>query len=295
VLRESERKLIQAAKDKDRIIAQLQTQLNEVSYTPLSLAEAIGLDLTVDGYPDDVDSAYSKGLMESPKFQDRTRWVAESPEFVNWIDADGSEVLVIQGGNSELEYLTSMSFLAALLHPKLVESNSVLVLPFFCGLHTGSQFDDSGELSGPLLMVRALLAQTLSIKTVDWAEGNAGLPFLSLKPDEVKKLKGGSFSAYIKLIGNLIKSLRGHHSAIFVIIDGIDYYDLNWEKEVKYIVRTLLRLAAADVESSGVLKVLFAATTHTNGWPQGGKSAVVLDVPDEIDGDGDTLEELEWE
>ncbi|KAF2871439.1 hypothetical protein BDV95DRAFT_40888 [Massariosphaeria phaeospora] len=288
--------LKQAADDKDQIIAQLRSRVNEASYKPSSLAEALDLDLSKDGYPDDIGFAYSQGVTETPQFQDRTRWVAESSDFTSWLHTDGSEVLVIQGQYSELECISPMSFLVALLYPKLADSRDVLVLPFFCGLHTGSQFDDSDEPSGPLLMARALLTQLLNIKTVNWADGNAGLPFLPLNPDDVKKLKSSSFSAYVKLIGKLIVAMKNHHSAIFIIIDGLDYYDLTWPREAKCMVKTLLKIATSAEETTGaVVKIMFAAGTHTNGWPQEGSGAVVLDVPDEIDGDGDTLEDLDSE
>lgn len=139
-------------------------------------------------------------------------------------------------------------------------------------------------------MAKNLLAQILSITTIDWDEGNSGLPMLSLRPKLVEKLKRNSLSAYLELICQLISALRRHHSAIFVMIDGIDYYDnTSWGEQVRRILRKLSGLALGPVEGDdfGVVKLLLAAGTHLSSQPKPENGIVFLDVPDEIDGDLD--------
>lgn len=274
----------------DAIIAKLRSRMNDISYTPISLAEVLRLELSDTGQQSDIDEVFSKGSKETPHFQDRSRWVAESQEFLRWIDSNKSEIIAIEA-HGELESVSANSFLVALLLPKLVESNNVLVLPFFCGLHTGSRFQDSGEPSGPLLMARALLTQILDVSDNN---DNDGLPLLSLKPEQMKKLRGGSFSAYVRLISFLIGHLSERFAAIFIIVDGLDYYDLHWEKEARYLVKSLCRLAAAG--GPGVLKIMLTAATHFGGaWKREGKGIVSLDIPDEMDGESEIFEELSLE
>ena len=137
-------------------------------------------------------------------------------------------------------------------------------------------------------MAKTLLAQILSITTIDWDEGNSGLPMLSLRPQLVEKLKRNSFPAYLELICQLISALRRHHSAIFVMIDGIDYYDnTTWRKQVRRILRKLSGLALGPVkgDDAGAVKLLLTAGTHLSSQPKSEDGIVVLDVPDEIDGD----------
>jgi hypothetical protein len=277
----------------DKIIAKLRMQVNEVSYSPTSLAEALGLDLSKEGYSNEYKEVYSHGLRESSEYQDRSRWISESLEFSHWIGANESSFLLIQE-NATQEHTSPLSFFQSLLYPKLAESTNVLVLSFFCGRHTGSRFPDSGEPSGVLLLARSLLVQILGVMTIDWDTGNDGLSFLSLKPEEVKRMDRGSVAAYTRLTSKLISALLAQFVGIFVMIDGVDFYDLAWEREVKFMVKSLLKLADLERDASlGVLKVLFTTSTHANAsWSKSDK-VVIIDMSDKIRWERDSFEELD--
>ncbi|KAF2733938.1 hypothetical protein EJ04DRAFT_553012 [Polyplosphaeria fusca] len=297
VLREDKRKLLEEKRDTEKLIAELKSRVNQTSYMPKDLAKLLELDLPSDGHRDDVESVHTTGLNETLEFQQRARWIAEHErfqQFLNWLSSDESSLLLAQG-NTERAPLSPMSFLTSLLFQKLEEGRNVLVLPFFCGIHRGSRFHDSDELSGPLIWARALLAQMLSLKKIDWSEGNDGLAYLSLTPGEAKKLANGSFSTYLKLICNLLTIFKRRFNAIFVLIDGLDWYDLTWEKEIKRMVRSFLRLVEGDdvTGTVGVLKVFLTTGSHANEWPKPNDNATVIDMPDEIDGEGDSFDILE--
>ncbi|PSN71370.1 hypothetical protein BS50DRAFT_673933 [Corynespora cassiicola Philippines] len=263
-------------------------QARESAYDPKSLAKVLKIGISQEETSNDVDFVYAQGLASRARFQQRSRWIAQSSQLSDWIQSNQSSVLFIQGNHTEMDSASPASFVISLLYPDLASSDRVLALHFFCGLHTGSQFSDSAKENGPLIMAKTLLAQILSITTIDWDEGNSGLPMLSLRPQLVEKLKRNSFPAYLELICQLISALRRHHSAIFVMIDGIDYYDnTTWRKQVRRILRKLSGLALGPVKGDdvGAVKLLLTAGTHLSSQPKSEDGIVVLDVPDEIDGD----------
>jgi len=255
------------------------------------LAETLELDLECDGHVDDIEEAQSTGLNEGPEFQYRAKWLAETSEFRHWLDSKKSGMLYAQG-DGEQDSVSPISFLAALLHAKLLESDDVLVLPFFCGLHTGGQFKDSDEMRGPLIMIRALLTQLLNLEGVDWANGSDGYPYLSLKPDDISRLTDGFFSTYLKLFNRLLAKLLGNYKAVFILLDGLDWYDSTWKRDVTRLRKSLLRMTTSK-QTVGVLKVFLGAATHLDSVPETDDDLVCVEIPEEIDGEGDSYEDIE--
>ncbi|KAL9094034.1 MAG: hypothetical protein Q9165_003704 [Trypethelium subeluteriae] len=283
--------LIQTTKDKDRQIDTLKKQIGEISWTPESLADTLDLALDCNDHISDGNEVRNFGLNEEPQFQTRSKWIAETSEFRNWVDSYDSSIIYIQG-NGELEPISPTSFLSVLLEAKLLESDKVLVLQFFCGLHSGGQLQDSDDLSAPLTMIRALLAQVLSLDGIDWAQDAGGYPYLSLNPADITRLHKLSFSTHLKVIGSILNRLQVYHKAIFIIIDGLDWYDMTWGAEIKLLTKSLLRMVNSE-QATGVLKVFLSAATHLNYVPMTDKRFVSVEIPEEIFDEGDSFEEID--
>ncbi|KAF2122821.1 hypothetical protein BDV96DRAFT_593310 [Lophiotrema nucula] len=250
---------VQQAEEYNRELAEWRDRTNAMSYDPKKLAKILNLSLKKERHLEDIGAVQAKSLEGSLKFQKRARWVARHPVFLQeWYKSRQSSLLVVQG-RSDYESRSPISFLASLLYQELKGDKDVLVLPFFCGLHSGDRFDKSGKTSGPMHMCRSLLAQILSIKSIDWSGGDNGLPMLPLPSDQVVELSQGSFAAYLKLICNLIARLQGIYRAIFILIDGLDWYDVTWEKEIRKVDESFRGLVSED-ESPGVLKWLLQAS-----------------------------------
>ena len=269
---------------------ELRRRVKETSYTPASLAKALDLDVKVNGNSNDVNDVQSAGLTAASGFQIRAKWIVETSDFRNWIHSDHSDILYVQG-NGEQESISSISFMTALLQTRLLESEHVLVLPFYCGLHTGGQFEDSDEMKGPLIMIRALLAQILNLDEIDWVNGAGGYPYLSLDPNQVLKMGKHSFLAHLKVVVNVIAELRGNYNAIFVLLDGLDWYDWTWEREVRQLVERLLRLVRSR-EGTGVIKIFMSAATRVNCMSEMASEVNSIQVPEEIYDEGESYEEL---
>ncbi|KAF2232926.1 hypothetical protein EV356DRAFT_578003 [Viridothelium virens] len=283
--------LLQTTKEKDREIDALKKQIGEISWTPESLADTLDLVLDCNDHISDGGDVRNFGLNEEPQFQTRSKWIAETSGFRNWVSSSDSGMIYIQG-NGELEPITPASFLSVLLEAKLLESDEVLVLQFFCGLHGGGQLQDSDDSSGPLTMVRALLAQILSLDGVDWTQDASGYPYLSLNPADVSGLRKLSFSTHLKVIGNILNQLQLCHKAIFIILDGLDWYDMTWGAEIKHLTKSLLRMVSSE-QATGVLKVFLSAATHLNYVPRADENFVSVEIPEEIFDEDDSFEEID--
>lgn len=292
----------------DREINELKTQaterdqlVNRLCPSAQSLADRLNLDLKADGHCAETDFVRGTGLNESIKFQARARWLANTFRFRKWLRIAESGALFVQG-NGELDPVSPLSFLDTLLIERLAEHPKTLVLPFFCGVYDAPYSPES--MSGPVILVRALLSQLLSLEEIYGGNGTGkdGLPFLSfLSQDKIASLEGGSFATFIDTIAILLSSLVSHYDSIFLIIDGLDYFDSDWEIETKRLIKRFVKLVRQfnerrrkGTEVIGSLKVLLTVSTYLEYVPERGKGVMKLDVPEEVDEDGiDELSEDE--
>ncbi|KAF1952472.1 hypothetical protein CC80DRAFT_174883 [Byssothecium circinans] len=260
------------------------------SCTSDDIAQSLKLDINIEMHLEDVDMAYTDGLEEGALSRRCLRWLGTNPDFLGWYRAETSGTILIQE-NRELSHVSAVSSLMSLLYAQFEKDKTVLVLPFFCGLHSGRHFQGSEEIEAPVVLARALLAQLLRLREFDWTKVMLGQAELPPQLKEMNKLQSGNFGSYMKLIKNLIEALRTHFSAIFVLLDHID--EGFRPKHVKRLAKTLRKLTnpTEPSRSGGVVKVLFSAATHTEEISKDDDDdIVVLEVPDEIDGEDEVLE-----
>ncbi|KAF2420749.1 hypothetical protein EJ08DRAFT_702341 [Tothia fuscella] len=247
----------------DRPDKELAKRSNKTVHTPESLASALKLRLHGDEHVGDVKDIQCAGLNAKAKFRRRSIWLAKTPEFQRWFNSRKSWTLCVQG-SGEIESISPVSLVSALLYTKLSGIDRVMVLPFFCGRHSAGY----SKGRGPLILIKSLLEQILSSDGINWAHGAAGHPYL------------------------LLSRLQSQYDAIFIVLDGLDYYDCNWLAEVRQLIDGLTELVKSD-KVNGAVKLFLGAATHVNSFrgAEGRVSHVVM--PNEIDTEADDIEELE--
>lgn len=269
-------------------IMELEEQVAKAATTPQQFMEELRLKPAKHTHVSEVPMVRKHGLNSSTKFQNRAGWVGNTTEFRDWLGGpDKSQILCVQG-HGAFEPTSPLSFLISLLYEKLEQAPRTLVLPFFCGRSTVS--------SGPAIMARALFVQLLAMCDKDGHTGERGRPLLSfLGHDEKAQMKELDLETYTDALAHLLRDLRKDYSAMFILIDGIEYYDSKWEDEMDDFVKSIRKLGKSfnkpDEETSGgVLRVLLTASSWSRRFSPPPKSLAVLDVPEYIDSSLDGFE-----
>ncbi|KAJ4359541.1 uncharacterized protein N0V89_000096 [Didymosphaeria variabile] len=265
------------------------------AHTPDSLAETLQLDLDTSESTSDILSSHGIGIAGSLAFQSRSQWAANHEYFKAWMLSDDSQALCIQG-HGDMEKISPLSYLISLLHQRQSKLKKNLVLTFFCGIHAVSPFDK--ETSGPLVLAKSILTQLLALPDIDWDHGQGGSSVLSdLQQKDISKSQQDSFRAYLRVIGALLKALGGLHQAIFVLIDGYEYYDRRWESKMTHLIDIMTETVESFNKSREggqvcTLKVLFTAATYSRSLAPENVSMVTINMPKDIETDRDGFQSL---
>lgn len=269
-------------------ILELEEQVAKATITPVQLMKELRLNQAKHTHVLEVSMVLKHGLNSPVKFQNRAGWVGNTTEFWNWLGGpEKSQMLCIQG-HDEFEETSPLSFLISLLYEKLETAPHTLVLPFFCGRSTVS--------SGPALMVRALFVQRLALCDKHGRTGERGRPLLSfLGLDDMARMKDLCYETYAEAVAQLLRGLRKAYSAMFILIDAVEFYDFKWEDEMDDFVKNMRKLVrwfnkSEDGTSGSVLRVLVTASSWSKRFSSPPRSLVVLDVPEYIDGSLDGFE-----
>jgi hypothetical protein len=269
-------------------ILELEEQVAKTAITPEYLMKELGLNQVKHTHVPEVPMVLKHGLNSSTEFQNRAGWVGNTTEFRNWLGGPGeSQMLVIQG-HGEFEKTSPLSFLISLVHEKLGKAPRTLVLPFFCGRSTVS--------FGPAHMVRALFVQLLALCDTHRYTGERGRPLLSfLGLDDMARMKDLCYDTYAKAVIRLLQGMRKAYSAIFILIDAVEFYDSEWEDEMDDFVKSMRKLIKwfnkpENGASGSVLRVLVTASSWSKRFSSPPRSLAVLDAPEHIDGSLDGFE-----
>jgi hypothetical protein len=234
------------------------------------------------------------GLQDSISFRNRASWVSQTSEFQDWINSNESALLFVQGHNSSFERTSPLSFLVSLLCDNLQDQPGALVLPFFCGRETAKP-----RVSGPMTMTRAFFVQMLASYDLAHVKDTNERPLMSfLEAQHIMRMKEDNLDAYIVALGQLILELRQESKAIFILVDGIDFFDTKWKDEVLKFIRGLNKVIrkagkrACAGAVGGPVKVLLTASTQSRCFTTATKSAVVLEVPEDITGEENSFEKF---
>lgn len=274
----------------DARIKDLERQLHSKSFRAATLARRLHLTLPFDAYADDVQRAISEGIIRSTKFQTRSKQIAAAEEFRQWFTSDSEEnALLCVNGNADQDSLSPTTFLAALLIQNLEqkEAGNVLVLRFFCGLHTNTlQYGQDHEIGGPLLLVRALVAQILNIDSIDDRHYLS-----SIAEDSVQAMEDALLKQYLATLSELLHRLRRDYHGVMIVIDGIEFYNTTEHRRAtKRLIKSFANITS-EKSAGGSLKVLLMAASDCSLFRRiGGFS--VLDMPEDIECGGSDYESL---
>jgi len=228
------------------------------------------------------------GLNSSAKFQERAGWVGSNSRFQAWLGGKKDSQMLCVQGRGDFDRTSPLSFLTSFLYERLVTEPRTLVLPFFCGR---SKVGD-----GLATMLRALVVQLLDVCKTHGYTGERGRPILSfLRHEERAQMKQNDCATYTKVLAQLLRELRKEYSAIFILIDGIDFYDSRFGEEIDDFVKSMRKLVklfnkSDDEALGGVLRVLLTTATWSRRFNSPAKPLAVIDVPENTEGSMDGFE-----
>ena len=269
-------------------ILELRDQFAKAVITPKCLMRDLRLKPKKHTHLQETSMVLKDGLNSSAKFQERAGWAGTNRRFQAWLGGENNSQMLCVQGRGDFDRTSPLSFLISILHERLVTAPRTLVLPFFCG---------RGKVSdGPVVMLKALVVQLLSICDAEGHTGEKGRPILSfLGHEERRQLNVQDCVAYTKVLTQLLRELRKKYDAIFILIDGVDFYDSDFEDEIDDFVKSMRKLVKSlnkpDAEAlGGVLRVLLTTATRSSRFDSPAKPLVVIDVPEYIEGSMDGFE-----
>lgn len=182
------------------------------------------------------------GQAADSSYHNRGSLLMRSPDFQHWLTSTSPNFLLVDGnGHSAAERTSAMTFISALLAQSLSDEGASCI-HYFCGLHTAR----SDDLSGPSGLLRALLAQLVSLHAL-----RVGFTDNS----EYHELQRFDNTRLCTLFSDLVKDLpKG--LILVCIIDGVSLYETSeWTEDLRRILETLNDLTR-DPEVCAVFKVL---------------------------------------
>ena len=186
-----------------------QTQKPVVAVHPIISIEQLRELLQVDheSIGRDVQLSIVYGQAMNPNRQQRAAWLMMEPRFQQWFKTSGSNVLVVDGMEMEMDTTSPLTYLSAMLRQNLESLQVAVPLNFFCGMH--ARPEDS--LEGACGIMRSLIDQLLQ---QGW---NFDLSFLNYA--FLEQVRGHEINHLCWLFRNLLTTAPS--STIFCIVDGI--------------------------------------------------------------------------
>lgn len=114
----------------------------------------------VGSIAEDVDRIRQQGTNVASEGRELARKIMSMAQFTEWVQEDRSRLLLVDGHCKDLGNgkTSPLSVLCASLASNFAESNSLVILQYYCGHHG---LDSNGLPAGPLGLIRSLLAQVL--------------------------------------------------------------------------------------------------------------------------------------
>lgn len=210
------------------------------------------LDYDPDIAGQDVKVNYWLGLTLSRDEQERCLFAIKSAALANWVKAERSSVLVINGNSNITRPKSGLSFLCARLVYSLdkirfgddldsstISRPEIIPIHFFCGQHLTN--DRSKSWESPSGVVNSLLAQLLGqSKDID----------LTQSTSLIDNVDSSDIDDVLELFKLSIKQLSPDHT-IFCVVDGASFYVNNdsVSRTAKRLLARLLKLVRTTKKS----------------------------------------------
>ena len=191
---------------------------------------------------DNLSSMLRRGRVADLSYHNRGSLLMRFSRFRNWLTSTSPDFLLVDGnGGSASDRASAMTFVSALLAQTLSEEGASCI-HHFCGLHTSR----SDELSGPEGLLRALLAQLVSLFAF-----HIGFT----RKNEYDELQRFDTIRLCALFRELVKDLP-EGLVLVCVIDGVSFYEASdWAKDLGLVLETLNDLTR-DPEVWAAFKVL---------------------------------------
>jgi len=191
-----------------------------------------------------------------PNTLTRVGTVMTHPLFRDWLMSAGqSRLLMVEGGDMDTARYSPLSVFCASLAASFSQSPNVIVLDFFCGLHSHPRM----EPPGPTGLLRSLISQFLLYP--DKPE-----PDFSLFMDESLYQAVGQHDseALVYLLEQLLRQVQT--KTVIILVDGVSYFEAllhGWNVEFERFADTLLNLVYSPTGgTSAAIKVLMTAANR---------------------------------
>lgn len=186
------------------------------------------------------NSMQQRGLGQARSLMDKVA-------FKNLLAEEASGMLMVDGHcREDGDGKTSpLSFWAASLAASLMQSDSVFVLHYFCGLHSRNSAD--GPPAGPLGLIKSLVEQLVR---------HAGESFSRMGPLDkalAQEITDDNFEAILSLFRPLLLNLDSSKN-VFVIIDNASEFEgvtwNEWSEQMLQIFKTLYDMVRGQTPGS---------------------------------------------
>jgi hypothetical protein len=203
--------------------------------------------------------------------KDRNRVVylfQQAEEVREWLQPGQSQVLVINSMGNALDAISSTSIFCAMLSHGIGEADGVVVLRWFCGLHTTDE--------GVPAMLRNLIGQVLMHVSTAVDLSEHGTVFFNNHrncedPDKLLDL----------LVGFIRQQLK--YTPVVVLLDGASFLEnKTYFRDMHRTVQRLLSLV--DGKDGCEFKLLLTSPIRVMELLSRSDRAVVLNVPPWVDG-----------
>ena len=165
-------------------------------------------------------------LYIKPAIQSRVQFVMSNSSFARWLWQDQSAFILVDGNEAKsISYVSAMS-LACLAVQDFFREKSIVVLSFFCGLHT-LQSDPLHGISG---LIRSLTAQLL-------LEGSAHRDIVQPRTAGVPDV--ANLSSLFKFFAELVEQVTSEQ-VVVCMVDGISCFETHESvRDIRSVVRGL--------------------------------------------------------
>jgi hypothetical protein len=167
----------------------------------------------------------------SPTESQIARGVFEDTRFKDWVKADDSAALFIEGGPGLVNHgrFASLSLLSCLTIAGLEGKEPAIPIHHFCRRHISSR----DPLHGPRGMMRSLIDQVVRLY-----QSGLNLSFASSRRYR-EQLQAHDLRTLCDCFANVVKQLP-HDTVLFCIVDSIDAFERReWEGDCRFMIREI--------------------------------------------------------
>ncbi|KAI5864442.1 hypothetical protein GGS23DRAFT_564432 [Durotheca rogersii] len=207
----------------------------------------------------------------------RAGWLMSNKRIHRWFRSQHSRGLLVNG-NSTLDRITPVSFFCAMLVKGMMAMGPIVVLSYFCGLNTPGADGEGGGIYGGTGLLKALIAQLVT-------QCKPG-KLTCLGREEAEKIKRTAPDPSLRLLRSVFRKLIvAAEKPIFIIIDGINYYETSeLGKDTRGAVGEITRL----LENEGnrpLVKVLVTSANRSFEVDVCFDDNEKIRIPDEVSGE----------